>query len=110
MYNIEVQIKISQSDVSIEVVYFLEILDLDDIRAGYWCMSNTNISKVFSSFVVEEDWHLLEEGMGYWVNDNFDEEFPFSFIYSEVNEYKSDLIWIDPTKKTDLMIIINNIP
>ena len=58
MFNIEVQIKISQSNLSIEVVYFLEILDLDDISAGFWCMPNTNLSKVFSSFVIEEDWHL----------------------------------------------------
>ena len=64
------------------------------------------------AFVVEEDLHLLEEGMANWVGGNFDEEFPFNLIRSEVNEYKSedDLIWKDPTKKTDLMIIIKKIP
>jgi len=47
MFNIEVQIKISQSNLSIEVVYFLEILHLDDISAGFWCMPNTNLSFFF---------------------------------------------------------------
>ena len=63
MFIIEVRIQIKKSDLSMEVTYILDSLDLGDICSGYWCMSNNNLSKVFSPFFIEENWHLLEEGM-----------------------------------------------
>jgi hypothetical protein len=89
--NIQVCIKISNSDLSIEVSYIVCNLDFYDMSSGFWYRFDLSLNKVFSPFFLENTWSLLEEGMGHWVNDDFKEEFPYQLV-RDISDYCFDIL------------------
>jgi hypothetical protein len=105
--NIEIKIEVERIDLAISLCYTKENLTLEDIQSGFWYNNEINIAQVMSPFIKANNWNLLEEAMGYWVNDDFNECFPFKLI-RDINEYRTDIL-MDTLKKTQLIITMNKI-
>lgn len=109
--KIEIEIKIQNSKLSISIVYY-KTLTLEDIQMGFWLYqepgdSQFELEQIMAPFIKIDKWHLLEEAISYWVNDDFDESFPFSLIRN-LNEYRPDIL-NDSLNETTIYLSINRI-
>ena len=86
----EVKIEIKRSNLSVRIIYKTQELTFEDISEG-WLYDSEHIKHLMTPFIKMDHWHLLAEAIGYWVNDDFDESFPFSLIRN-LNEYRPDIL------------------
>ena len=103
----EIQIEIKKVDLSICLSYIKDDLTMDGIRSGFWCKEEIRLEQVMSPFFKEDEGHLICEGLGYWVNDDFDEIIPYCLV-RDITEYGSDIL-IDPLTKTEIIFKINHV-
>ena len=79
----------------------------EDIQCGFWYDNEINADQVMSPFIKVDNWNLLEEAMGHWVNDEFNESFPLKLIRN-INGFRKDILK-DIFKETHLIITMNKI-
>ncbi len=104
----EIQIEIKKIDLSICLSYIKDDLTMDDIRCGLWFNEEEiRLEQVMSPFFKDDICNLLLEGLGHWVNDDFDESIPFCLV-RDVTGYLSDVL-IDPFEKTEIIFKINHV-
>lgn len=105
--KIEIKIEIKRIDLVISLCYIKENLTYEDIQCGFWYNNEINADQVMSPFIKVDNWNLLEEAMGHWVNDEFNESFPLKLIRN-INGFRKDILK-DIFKETHLIITMDKI-
>jgi len=106
-YTHKISIEIKNKALKINLSYNKVDLTFDDIRCGFFLKSDIQIDKIFSPFFKDEIWHLIEEAIGYWVNDDFNETFPFR-IKRDLYLYNSEILK-EPITSTKILLKIDKI-
>tara|TARA_B100000963_G_scaffold331444_1_gene322223 strand:+ start:482 stop:721 length:240 start_codon:yes stop_codon:yes gene_type:complete len=76
-WKFEVKIELQRSDLSVRIIYKTHQLTTEDISIGLWYDSAVGIEHVMAPFIKVDQWHLLQEAIGNWINDDFNEVLPF---------------------------------
>jgi hypothetical protein len=105
--NYIITITIYTIDVKISFTYKKENLSIDEIHDGSWLITDYPKDKVFSPFFMDNNWYLIEEAIGNWISDDFDETFPFILI-RDITEYDSEILK-NPLVQIKLNVIINRL-
>ena len=105
--EIEIRFEIKRDDMSINLCYRKENLTLENISEGRWFDSKIISAEAVSLVIRKDYFHLLEEAIGYWVNDSFDEKFPFQMTVS-INEFRDDIL-VDPFREHFLILLFEQV-
>ena len=84
-------IEIIQKDLAISVSYIKKNITLEDIHSGFWYNNEIKLDQIMSQFINYDDWHVLEESMGHWVNDDFNMSLPFK-LTRNINEFREGIL------------------
>ena len=103
----EVKIELQRSDLSVSIIYKTKELTTEDISIGLWYNSEVGIEHVMAPFIKVGQWHLLQEAIGHWINDDFNEVLPFSLVRN-LNGFRPDIL-IDSLNETTLNLSINKV-
>ena len=103
----EVKIELQRSDLSVRIIYEIQELTKEDIRIGLWYDSAVGIEHVMAPFIKMDQWHLLQEAIGNWINDDFNLALPFSLIRN-LNGFRPDIL-NDSSNETTLHLSIDSL-
>ena len=104
-WKFEVKIELQRSDLSVRIIYKTQELTSQEISIGLWYDSAVGIENVMAPFIKMDQWHLLQEAIGNWINDDFNEVLPFSLVRN-LNGFRPDIL-IDSLNENTLHLSIN---